>query len=169
MAAAGESPSTGKGIRAKPSARLCHLALQQRCLETWHIHVTSVGRSCVVSLTVCQRKPQVCFVIVFVLLLKRKKKTTCKKYSLRCKDACTLYCLGHPCTRHPRVPRRVRFQWQQDTLCVAGTSTVPVQPGESSLSAPVTNPSLYSPQLLRSVVVCIRAASSVPLDLLPRQ
>lgn len=78
-AAAGQVPTQtsvsvhGRGLH-RHSARCCHLALQQRRLETWHIHVTSVGRSCVVSLTVCQRKTKVyAFFFCFVFLVKRKR------------------------------------------------------------------------------------------------
>lgn len=158
------APTQGQGLH-RHGAWCCHLALQQQHLEAWHIHVTSVGRSCAVPWD-CQRKTEV---HLFCFWKGKKKKTTLKKYSLRCKDACTWYCLGHPRSCHSLAPRRVWFQWQQDTLHTARTSTVPVQPGENSLSAPVTNLWLYSPQLLQSVVAYIQAASSVLLGLLPRQ
>lgn len=89
---------------------------------------------------VCQGKTRSSSFFLFHFAFKKKKKNPVKKYSLRCKDACTLYCLGHPLAH---VTRRFLGESGSNgsrTPCLSTRmSTVPIQPGESSLSVPVTN------------------------------
>lgn len=63
----------GRGLH-RHGAQCCHLALQQHRLETWHIHIMSVGRSCEVPPTACQKKTEVRWFFLFVCFAFKKKK-----------------------------------------------------------------------------------------------